>query len=228
MTYLAIILSGGRGSRLGHRRKDLISIGGRTLAQAAVDATDGAAGRILVGPPTELISRPGAAPIQHVWEQPQYAGPAAGVAAGWAVLTAGQDLSGQSLGHASVSVTELPVLILGVDMPRLNDLVPALLKAWQNRSATTQLLMPKDAEGKEQRLAVAISAAALSEALQRRPFASLVDAPMKALFEDLDTAAIEHPVLAPELLADIDTPGDARSVRAVLPQDTEKSSQPRR
>lgn len=222
MTYLAIILSGGRGSRLGHRRKDHISVGGRTLAQAAVDATDDAAGRVLVGPPTELMTRAGAAPIQHVWERPQYAGPAAGVAAGWDVLTAGQDLTSSPLGHASVPADELPVLILGVDLPKLELLVPELLVAWQQRAGQTKLILPKDETGKEQRLAVAISAAALAEVLQQRPFASLVDAPMKALFEEIGADAIEHPTLDPELLADIDTPADARTARAVLPQQTDR------
>ncbi|MFC0581837.1 molybdenum cofactor guanylyltransferase [Micrococcoides hystricis] len=217
MTYLAIILTGGRGSRLGNRRKDHISIGGRTLAQAAVDATDRAAGRVMVGPPTELMTRSGAAPIQHVWERPQYAGPAAAIAAGWEKLTAGADLGKNPLGHASVEASALPVLLLGVDLPRLEELVPALLQEWHNAPPGTKLVLPQDESGRDQNMAAVISAEALGNILAAKPFIGLVDASMRELFDAIEAGSVHRPVLAPALLMDIDTPADARAAKAKLP-----------
>lgn len=93
MKFDAIIVAGGRGSRLGGRDKPLLAHGGTTLLEHALQAVS-AANRIAVVGPTELnpvISQyaGGASPGQILTltrEYPAFAGPAAAVAAGLSSL----------------------------------------------------------------------------------------------------------------------------------------------
>lgn len=108
----AVILAGGRGSRLGGVRKADLVVGGRRLLDVVVDACDGCAPVVVVGeadldvPPGVLLTR----------EDPPFAGPAAALAAGVAGLDAHGDLPDW-------------VLCLGCDQPGVADVVPALRRA---------------------------------------------------------------------------------------------------
>ena len=82
MRYDAVVLAGGRGSRLGGLSKPDLSIGGRRLIDIAVTAVGRAERIVVVGdvevPPGVLKTR----------EKPAYGGPVAGLAAGLALLAA--------------------------------------------------------------------------------------------------------------------------------------------
>ncbi|WP_311243553.1 NTP transferase domain-containing protein [Microbacterium sp. WCS2018Hpa-23] len=77
----AIILAGGRASRLGGAAKPLLDIDGRTLLDRAVAAVADCEPIVVVGPPSPLQA-------DVVWarETPSFGGPVAGIAAGLALI----------------------------------------------------------------------------------------------------------------------------------------------
>ena len=79
----AVILIGGTGERLGGTAKAGVDIGGTTLFERALSATEGAGRTICVGPDT-----PTSRPVVWERERPAGGGPVAGVAAGLQQATA--------------------------------------------------------------------------------------------------------------------------------------------
>ncbi|MDY0985071.1 molybdenum cofactor guanylyltransferase [Microbacterium sp. CFBP9023] len=77
----AIILAGGRASRLDGTAKPLLEVGGRTLLDRAIAAVDGCDPIVVVGPPAPTR-------VRVVWtrETPEFGGPVAGIAAGLALV----------------------------------------------------------------------------------------------------------------------------------------------
>jgi molybdopterin-guanine dinucleotide biosynthesis protein A len=162
----AIVLAGGRSSRLGGVPKALLKYDGATLLRRALDSVRRAAGVAVVGPP-ELAGEIGAPlstlaggnpdaarlpPTVLTREDPPFAGPAAGIGAGAAALRA--------------PGRELPpyTLLLACDMPLLGDLPARLLDA-AGRHPEAELWMPVDAAGKAQPLASCIATDALARCL---------------------------------------------------------------
>ena len=109
MSFDAIVLAGGRASRLGGVSKPDVEVGGVALLDHALAAVAGAAHVVVVGPPQ--LARPG---VATVLEDPPDGGPVAGVAAGLAQLPA----DGPEL-----------VVVLACDVPRAGHALPALLAA---------------------------------------------------------------------------------------------------
>jgi molybdopterin-guanine dinucleotide biosynthesis protein A len=81
--WQAVLLAGGRGSRLGGRHKPAIAVRGRTLLNHALAAVAGA-DRIVVVGPVEPTDRP----VRWTREQPPGGGPVAALAAGLAEIDA--------------------------------------------------------------------------------------------------------------------------------------------
>lgn len=75
--YDAVVLAGGRGRRLGGADKPMVSVGGMSLLDRAIEACVGAGRTIVVGP-----HRATAHQVHHVREGPSHAGPLAALAAG--------------------------------------------------------------------------------------------------------------------------------------------------
>jgi molybdopterin-guanine dinucleotide biosynthesis protein A len=113
--FVAVILAGGRASRLSGLDKMSIEVGGRSLLQRSVDAVAGAEPVVVVGPCRAVVG-------EVVWtrERPPGAGPVAALAAGIAALP--------DLGDA----TELAVLAAD-----LRNIEPATVDRlrWAIRSA---------------------------------------------------------------------------------------------
>jgi molybdopterin-guanine dinucleotide biosynthesis protein A len=112
LEFDAVILAGGRSSRLGGRPKHRLTYDGATLLQRSLDAAGGAGAAVVVGPD------PGHLPagVINCREEPPFAGPAAAVAAGLAALArsgAGRPLT----------------LVLACDMPNVGTAVRALREA---------------------------------------------------------------------------------------------------
>lgn len=101
----ALVLAGGRSSRLGGTDKAGVVVGQGTLLDHALAgaARVGARRTVVVGPPGLV-----AAPVLCVQETPAFGGPAAGVAAGLGVLSADW------------------VLVLACDLPRAPDVAVVL------------------------------------------------------------------------------------------------------
>jgi molybdopterin-guanine dinucleotide biosynthesis protein A len=134
----AILLAGGRASRVGGAAKPLFEVSGTTLLQRAVDAVDGCAQVVVVADPVPTVARSagvagdagsageaatGPAPRAVTWvrEDPPFGGPAAAVVAGLSALSELSAPSGLTTGSAPRAVP--------LDMPRAVDLTWTYLLA---------------------------------------------------------------------------------------------------
>lgn len=129
----AIVLAGGRGSRLGGVDKAGLTLDGVPLLDRSLAALDGIP-TVVVGP-----ERPG---VRTVREDPPLSGPAAAVVTGLAALPEADE-----------------VLLLAVDVARLPEAVPLLLAA----PAGPDGVVAVDADGLEQWLLGRYRAAALRD-----------------------------------------------------------------
>lgn len=141
MLFDAVILAGGRSSRLGGVPKSQLVLAGATLLERSLQAASGARRIVVVGPDAETLP-------PHVLscrEDPPFGGPAAAIAAGLAAL-AGASRSGAD---APAPLT----LVLACDMPQVVDAVAALLEAMTGAGGAAAAGPPAAADG-----AVAVSA----------------------------------------------------------------------
>jgi len=197
----AILLAGGRGSRMGGVDKPRLVVHGTTLLDRAVAAVRdaGADPIVAVGPaaPGEEGGRPaatvpGAAAIQWVREDPPFSGPAAAVTAALMSIPARSDPAW--------------MFVLACDLPHVDAAVRQLIDDIGLLPADTEGVCLADASGRPQWLTGAYRTAAL-----RRATASLPDLgrdqPVRALLSDL---AIAVPADRSGGAADIDTWEDYR------------------
>lgn len=115
VVFDALVLAGGRASRLGTPKPGLV-VAGRPLLDHALSATTGAERTVVVGPPE--LSRPG---LDVVREKPAYGGPVAGLDAGLRALA---NAPGPAHGPSAAWI-----LVLACDVPRAAEAVPKLLAA---------------------------------------------------------------------------------------------------
>ncbi|WP_062072246.1 molybdenum cofactor guanylyltransferase [Demequina sediminicola] len=113
MNLDAIVLSGGRASRLGGVDKGAIDIGGETMLQRTLRACAAAREVVVVGDADRTSLGEQAVELTVVREDPPYGGPVAGLAAGMRALPRDTDL----------------VLVVACDMPLAVDAVPPLVEA---------------------------------------------------------------------------------------------------
>ncbi|SKB04550.1 molybdenum cofactor guanylyltransferase [Aeromicrobium choanae] len=160
--FHAIVLAGGRASRLGGIDKVLVPVDGRPLLARAIDAVAGAGAIAVVGPRRDLdLGR------EVVWvrEDPPFAGPAHAVAAGLAALAPGEDDE---------------VLVLAADHVRPDLLVAALRDGTGNRVAV-------DPSGRRQWAASRVIASDLAAAVASQPTEGLS---LRSLIGRLDPADV--------------------------------------
>ncbi|WP_240720223.1 molybdenum cofactor guanylyltransferase [Pseudarthrobacter sp. NamB4] len=187
----AVILAGGRSSRLDGVPKQSLVFHDATLLQRALAAAAGAGRTVVVGPET-------AVPVPRVlWcrEEPEFAGPAAAVAAGLETLS--QD------GNDSEYT-----LVLACDMPRVQDAV-AVLKA---ALATTggDGVMARAEDGRLQPLAGLYRTALLKRAAaELASRGSLINGSVRSLLASLDVQPVTVPAGS---TADVDTWDDAAAL----------------
>ena len=190
-TVDAIVLAGGRATRMGGVDKPAIIVGGRPMLTAALEATAGCLRRVVVGPPRpELTSE-----IGQVQEVPAGAGPVAAVAAGMDAL-------------AEHDYPADLVVVLAADLPFLSAGVIDELVA-QTTSSGAAAAFATDDSGRAQYLVGVWRRTALVDALQR--LESVADQPMKALVPD-DALLVRSAGVA-----DCDTPEQVRAAQAAAP-----------
>ncbi|WP_243225979.1 molybdenum cofactor guanylyltransferase [Microbacterium sp. CIAB417] len=185
----AVILAGGRATRLGGADKAEVEIGGRMLIDIVVLAVSGCDPVIVAGP--EHLARTG---VRVVREDPPFGGPVAAIAAAVAELP------------ADVEETWL----LACDLPNAAGVVDLLSRAELPADADAVVL--RDAQGRAQPLAGRYRAAAL-----RRAVAALdeVDgSSMRRLSRGLRVHEIDDPAGAS---ADLDTWDDIAAFRGDSP-----------
>lgn len=217
----AVVLAGGRASRMGGVDKPALDVGERSMRASALWAARSALGE---GAPLVLVGERGpdvrGLGVACVREDPPFSGPVAGLARGMVEL--------EQFGSAYDVV-----LVLGGDMPWLE---PRVLGALVNESVGTpgKVAGAVDASGRRQFLCAAWPHAALSRALAHVEGSdgSLAGASAKSLYRALDDLGPE-PVqavwlevgtlagasgLVPELVArslsDIDSPEQLEHARS--------------
>ncbi len=191
----AIILTGGRASRLDGIPKALVRLEGATLLERAVDAarTAGAAPVIIAGPEV----RPAPDDVRWVREDPVFTGPAAAL-------------------HAAMSLASADApwtLVLAVDLVRPAEAVARLMADRELLPADTDGVCLGDASSRPQWLTGLYRTAALA-----RGTASLAeegrDQPVRQIMAELAIAVVRAP---DEVVADIDTWQDLQDAGAVAP-----------
>lgn len=198
MLFDAIVLAGGRSSRLGGAPKSLLEFRGLSLLEHTLAAASGARQVVVVGPAGAQF--PG---ILHTSESPAFAGPAAAIAAGLTTL-------------CSQERTPAPtILVLACDMPEVAGAVSVLLGAFPLADAepadsalvgsADDGLLARDAAGRLQYLVALFTTTALQTAIALNT-ERLVNLSVRSLVSSLDLGS----VLVPDRSTrDIDTWSDA-------------------
>ncbi len=220
-TYDAIVLAGGRGSRLGGVDKPLLVRNGRTLLDGVLDAVTDASHIVVVGPPT-LAAHTRGHPLVH--EDPPLGGPVPAIAAGLGALPPG----------------DAPVVVLAADLVDPAEAVAALLA--EHRTARTARAAPApeppaapmtppsrppttstradgviavDPDGRRQPLLAIYNAPALRRAVADLAAHGRLDGlPLRRLVDALALAELPLPA---DQVRDLDTATDAAELGVSLP-----------
>jgi molybdopterin-guanine dinucleotide biosynthesis protein A len=229
----AIILAGGRSSRLGGVAKASLLHDGRTLLQLAIEAarlTDGTI--VVVGPDAETTE-----PVRFVREHPAFGGPAAAIAAGLHALREPGSLRSPGAPLRSPSMSR-GVAVLACDMPGAAPALAVLLETAAlaaDPEPGVDGWIAVDAAGRDQPLLGVYR----SDALERR----VAELEAEQSSGDLTGVAVRHLLSGLELRrvvvpeggsADVDTWADAAALGVVAsdtpttdPASTTTSSTPR-
>lgn len=180
----AVVLAGGRASRLGGVSKPDVEVRGRRMLEHVLDAVTGARRVVVVGPPTLEVPDG----VLLTLEDPPDGGPAAGVAAGLAALGTGTGSSAPW------------VLLLACDLPLVGGAVPRLLGAGARGPDGAMLV---DTDGRDQPLVGVYRRVALDAAVGRLELGRGVrGAPVRAVLGDLDVRRLAD---ADGAAVDVDT-----------------------
>jgi molybdopterin-guanine dinucleotide biosynthesis protein A len=190
--WTAVVLAGGRAARLGGQPKPQLEVGGRSMLATVLAACEGAAARVVVGPPQPVPQG-----VRLVREQPPGGGPVAAMRAGMAVVE-----------------TDV-VAVLAADLPFLTA---DLLAQLRERLSGDGVLVVDDA-GRDQLLLGVWRTAALRAAVSRAggPTAEH-KLSMRKVLAPLAVRRFrpEVPPGRPAPWTDCDTPTDLARARAVF------------
>nr|WP_245192350.1 NTP transferase domain-containing protein [Arthrobacter pigmenti] len=179
----AVILSGGRSSRLGGVPKASLQIGDRNLLALTCEAASAARRLLVVGQSTPGM--PGG--VELLREDPPFGGPAAAVAA--------------AVGHLRSSHAPW-LLVLACDMPRIGETLPALLTGAREAGAS---VLARDG-GRDQPLAALYRWSDLASAVDS---GALTNLSMRHLLARVQWSAVEVPAGSTH---DVDTWSDAQEL----------------
>jgi molybdopterin-guanine dinucleotide biosynthesis protein A len=212
MEFDAVILAGGRSSRLGGVPKSQLMYDGATLLEVSLQAARGARVVVVVGPD------PGTLPtgVLTCREEPPFAGPAAAVAAGLSALEAHYASRHQEGRQAPLT------LVLACDMPRADAAIRALVAVLEGEGAADASVpgapgapgddgvMAVSADGRRQPLLGFYSTAALQRAVaENARRGTLKNASASALLASLEVREARVP---PGSTDDVDTWDDASAL----------------
>ena len=185
LTWNAVVLAGGRATRLGGVAKPLVEVRGRTMLEAALAAAAGAERIVVVGP------LPVPEGILRTVEDPPHGGPAAALAAGLATL----------------DVDAPWTLVLASDLPGAEGAVPTLLSAAAAESAADGVCF-HDAQAHPQWMLAIYRTAALRQAIAA---VDTTDLSMRRLLAPLDLRSLPGD---PAAIGDCDTWADIDAANA--------------
>jgi molybdopterin-guanine dinucleotide biosynthesis protein A len=215
----AVVLAGGRYSRLGTVAKASLRVGGRSLLELAVSSAMSVSRHcVVVGPiePSELgtiVVGDAAAgnTVLVTREDPPYAGPAAALGAGVLQLAA-----------SAVRQCDA-ILVLACDMPFVGGQLPALVSALEAAPADVDGAISVDSTGQRQPLASLYRTRPLTDALARISPESLVGRSMRDLIDPLNLLAVTE---LPGSTDDVDTWEDAARLGAAIATEETKEGAP--
>ncbi len=186
--WTAVVLAGGRGSRLGGVDKPQLRLEGRSLLGRVLDAIPPTVPVLVVGPVQDVPR-----PVGFCREQPPFGGPVAAVA-------------------AAVGSVRTPLLgLVGGDMPWAGALLTDLADQAAERGVGTipdagEALVPVDSAGRRQALCSVLATSAVRAALTRLGDGNGVS--MRTLLGELTVVEFAVPAPQAAALRDIDEPGD--------------------
>ena len=180
--FNAIIIAGGRATRLGGIDKTALVFNGRSLLQCALDAVRGAGQIAVVGFGIALEPAEG---LSQTAEEPRWGGPAA-------ALTAGM----HNLRLSRVEHT----VVIAADMPRVAGAVALLLDAIDDEHDG---IIAVDSTGTRQQLLAVYRTSALRQAV------AASDSTNAAMRSITGALRLRELLVPDELCADVDTPIDA-------------------
>lgn len=143
MTYDAVVLAGGAGSRLGGLRKPTVAVGGRRLIDISLDALAGAGMTVAVG-----AAVPTARPVVWTCEDPPGGGPVAALAAALRLIQAAA------------------VVVLAADLPFITESAVDRLSRERGHAAGAVAI---DGSGRDQPLVACYDTSRLLAALPDDP-----------------------------------------------------------
>jgi molybdopterin-guanine dinucleotide biosynthesis protein A len=191
----AIVLAGGKGSRLGGTSKPHIMFDGMSLLERALQAVDAAISRVVVGDD----SSSGVSEAIRVREFPRWAGPAAAIAAGMSALPAN-----------GVSA----VVVLAADLPYVLQALP-VVTACLDHGGVWDGWIATDGEANAQPLLAAYRRDSLARRCTHLQAQGLLNgASLRLLLRELRLRPIAVPTA---LCRDIDTSEDAQHFAITLP-----------
>lgn len=191
---VALIIGGGRSKRMGTNKGEL-TLEGRTLLERAVDAVSDATLAIVVAQEVELTPAPRWPEVRFTLENPPFGGPVAGIAAGVAQLSDRSDAE--------------EVIILPVDAPSVSDAAGELGAA---RPGPDGVVL-QDPHGWPQYLFGRYRLGSLRRALGE--LGRVRGVSVRSFGELLNVARV---VVDRELVADVDTPEQAREAGIEFPR----------
>ncbi|MCQ1996769.1 molybdenum cofactor guanylyltransferase [Arthrobacter sp. zg-Y1171] len=211
--YDAVVLAGGRSTRLGGTPKALLLAGDSTLLETTLAAVPDAHNIAVAGPPElsnllssiELAGSAGTPLL--VREEPAYAGPAAAVGAAVAALAALESSGSLNEGGLKDRGRSPWTMVLACDMPQIASAVRALLDAAAVPPAES--LLAVDSSGNRQPLAALYRTADLRAAVASLAAEGLANKSMKALLARVQWRGVDVP---PTSTADVDTWNDAQTL----------------
>lgn len=227
LDFDAVILAGGRSSRLGGVPKQSLMYDGDSLLRRSAAAAGGARAAVVVGPDDGDVP----AGFLRCREEPAFGGPAAAIAAGMAALA--------GAGGRRPPLT----LVLACDMPNVGQAVAALkaalrsgglaagvpaagqVAATESDTAAPAAAVPMDAEsdgvvavsedGRRQPLVGFYSTAALQRSVaELESTGRLINGSVRALLASLDVQLVSVPAGS---TADVDTWNDAAALGVAGP-----------
>jgi len=210
--WTAIVVAGGRATRLGGIDKTALVYRGRSLLAGVLGAVTGAERICVVGSDAPLP-----AGVLSAVEEPRWGGPAAAIVAGLRALDSGGAAEGGAArGDAAW------VLVSAADLVRADEAVTALLTTLEHlagsvalgaaQSLTLDGVISVDARGHRQPLLAVYRLVALRSAAAAAGDAENLS--VKSLIGALNLVEVALP---DELSADVDTAADAARLGIVLP-----------
>lgn len=209
MPFDAVVLSGGRATRLGGTTKAAMLHRGVPLVVRAVEAASGAGQVVVVGDGAPQL--PGS--VRVIRESPAFSGPAAALGAGILELDRLRgEQRGRDLGREATDAEPDLVLVLACDMPNVRPVVGRLLTAAEVPVVDGAVAV--DVTGRRQPLAAVYRRSALLRAISGR---ELIGMSMRDILSELRLREVPAAIGADPTLtdptadptADVDTWADA-------------------